>query len=122
MPEARTDTCRYDSQKISENKTANADQLAFTDIVCDPSKTSSANVLSVITIPAGAKPLDNVTTIALDGVLFFSGTISKSVGDPFYPTSAHVEKVDGCMGQADVDGTYFYRTASPCLQSAYSPL
>ena len=32
-----------------------------------------------------------------------------------------MDKVDSCLGRTDNDGTYYYRTASPCLQTAYSP-
>jgi hypothetical protein len=75
-----------------------------------------------------AKNLMLASTIALDGVLMYSGTAQDTGVDPFYPTdyssgsSSSIEVVDSCLGRTDYSGTYYYRTASPCLQVSYIPI
>ena len=77
--------------------------------------------------PSAAKSLFNASSIALDGVLIYPGTTQYSTVDPFYPTSygagtsSSIDEVDTCMGRTDFDVTYYYRTASPCLQRSFSP-
>ena len=71
--------------------------------------------------PAQTKSLLLATSIALDGVLMYTGTAQSTGVDPYFPTNfssgttASIEAVDSCLGRADNDGTYYYRTASPCL-------
>ena len=68
------------------------------------------------------------STIALDGVLMYMGTAQDTGVDPYYPTnyskgtSTSVDVVDSCLGRTDTLGTYYYRTASPCLQTNYAPI
>ncbi len=71
--------------------------------------------------PAQTKSLMLASSIALDGVLMYTGTSQSTGVDPYFPTNfssgttTSIEAVDSCLGRADKDGTYYYRTASPCL-------
>ena len=63
-------------------------------------------------------------------MLLYRAVTSDYEVDPFYPTGyteADIVKVkedewvDTCLGSIDADGTYRYRTASPCLQDNFDP-
>ena len=119
MPSANTNTCSFDAQNRQD---------WFTDMVCDWAKVSDLSVTAGVFKPAvQTKNMTLASTIALDGVPIYSGTSMTLGVDPYYPTKykadsiPNVEKVDSCLGRTDSDGTYYYRTGSPCLQATYSP-
>lgn len=115
------DQCRVDSQN---------DQRLYTNLVCDWSQVGEQNMQSYVqyTTPANSKSLFLASTISLDGVLMYSGTSQTTGVDPFFPTnyskgtSTSVDSVDSCLGRTDYDGTYYYRTASPCLSKSMQPV